>query len=143
MYLFKVTSIATVHVSFPAAVIYLFKVNNGNTRTMCENCLVNNKGARATSLTSFWGLYCYLWTDFINCSGIPIVDGEQVNAVWVEAHNLYRTYHVTFKHDLNGLYAIKLVHWLQNWNLAQMNLNNGGIIFGKWFDIIKYELRLY
>ena len=37
---------------------YMSKVNNRNTRTMCEMFKVNNKGTRTTSLTLFWCLYC-------------------------------------------------------------------------------------
>ena len=39
--------------------IYLFKVNIGNPRTICEICLklTINKDTRTTSLTSFWCLY--------------------------------------------------------------------------------------
>ena len=40
---------------------------------------VNKKDTRTTSLTSFWWLYCYLWTDFTHCSSIFIVSFEQVN----------------------------------------------------------------
>ena len=35
------------------------------------------------SSMSFWCLYL-IRTDFTHCSGIPIVDFEQVNVVWVE-----------------------------------------------------------
>ena len=50
--------------TFIPAGIYLFKVNNRNTRTMC-------------------GIYSKLTiktTDFAHCSGVSIVDFEQVNA---------------------------------------------------------------
>ena len=44
--------------SYPAG-SYMFKVNNRNTRTRCENMFkVNNKETRTTSLASFWCLYC-------------------------------------------------------------------------------------
>ena len=35
------------------------------------------------SLKSFWCLYYYLWTYFVTCSSVFIVDFEQVNAGWV------------------------------------------------------------
>ena len=40
--------------------IYVLKVNNGNTLKRCEIWLfkVNNKNTRTTSLTSFWSFYC-------------------------------------------------------------------------------------
>ena len=38
--------------------ICLFKVNNGNTRKMCEICLkLTKKGSRITSIMSFWFLH--------------------------------------------------------------------------------------
>ena len=42
---------------FPVC-IYLFKVNNGNTRKMCGIFKINNEDIRKTSLASFWCLYC-------------------------------------------------------------------------------------
>ena len=59
--------------SIPAG-IFLFKVNNGNARTMCENLLkVDNKNAGTMPLVSFWltlnrfhTLFCcfhrWIWT---------------------------------------------------------------------------------
>ena len=55
------------HVSFSAggfvsshspASIFLFKVNNGNTRTMWNLFKVNNKDSVMKSMTQFWCLYC-------------------------------------------------------------------------------------
>ena len=40
---------------------------------------VNNKDTRVTSLTSFWCLYCYLWTCFTPFSSVFTVNCEQVN----------------------------------------------------------------
>ena len=40
---------------------------------------VNNKDTRVTSLTSFWCLYCYLWTCFTPFSSVFTVNFEQVN----------------------------------------------------------------
>ena len=54
---------------FPAN-IYLFKVNNRNTRKL-------------TSLMSFWCFYCYLWTYFTPFSSVSIVNFKQVNVSWV------------------------------------------------------------
>ena len=36
-------------------------------------------------MTSYWSLYCQVWTDFTYCSGISIVDFEQVNSGMVGA----------------------------------------------------------
>ena len=39
--------------------IYMFKVNNRNTRRRCKICFkVNNKDTRTSPLVSFWCLYC-------------------------------------------------------------------------------------
>ena len=43
---------------------------------------VNNKVTRTTSLTSFWCLYCWLWTYFTLRSSVFIANLEQVNADW-------------------------------------------------------------
>ena len=58
--------------------IYLFKVNNGNIRTMCEirsnvTTIKTQKNA-LTSLALFWRFCCYLWTDFTPCSDVSIAD---------------------------------------------------------------------
>ena len=44
--------------------IQLFKVNNGNTDTIWEIYSKLAKKDKRTSLTSFWCLYCWNWTDF-------------------------------------------------------------------------------
>ena len=45
--------------AFAAAVnIYLLKVNNRDTGTICEMFKAKNKGTRMTSLGPFWCLYC-------------------------------------------------------------------------------------
>ena len=43
---------------------------------------VNNKDTRTTPVASFWCLYCQLWTYFIPCSSVCIVNCEQVNTGW-------------------------------------------------------------
>ena len=43
------------------AVIYLFEVNNANTRNVWNLFYINNKD---TPVTLFWCIYCWLWTDF-------------------------------------------------------------------------------
>ena len=40
---------------------------------------INDKDTRPTTLTSFWYIYYYLWTDFTPCSGVFTVDFEQEN----------------------------------------------------------------
>ena len=39
----------------------------------------------SVSMTSFWCLYCKLWTYFTPCSSVSIVNFEQVNADWDNA----------------------------------------------------------
>ena len=67
---------------FPVS-IYLFRVNNGNTRTIWEICSkLTLKTERCYWLRS--GIFIVNLTDFTYCSGIAIVDFEQVNAGWEE-----------------------------------------------------------
>ena len=59
--------------------IYSFKVNNRNTRKICEICL------KLTIMTSFWCLFVFLLTldifhTFFLCFS---VDFEQANVSWV------------------------------------------------------------
>ena len=67
--------------SFKAAGIYLLQVNNWNTTTRCEIC---SKLAIKT-LASFWCLYYQLWTNFILCSSVSILNFEHVIGGW-EGH---------------------------------------------------------
>ena len=46
-------------------------------------------------LASFWCLYCKLWTYFIPCSSVFIVNFEQVNAGWVSIYACFDPFHVT------------------------------------------------
>ena len=63
--------------------IYLFRVNNKNTRKRYENLFkVNNKDTRTTSMTLFWCFYCELLTYFTPFSSVSIVDFEQVSVGW-------------------------------------------------------------
>ena len=43
---------------------------------------INNEDIRTTSISSFWYLYCYLWSYFIPFSSISIVHFEQVKVCW-------------------------------------------------------------
>ena len=89
--------------------IYMFKVNNKNTRKMCEISLKSTiktpewcqshfytpwkrqktkdfltfSGCIGMWLASFWCLYCYFWTYFTPSSSVSIVNFEQINAGWV------------------------------------------------------------
>ena len=66
--------------TFPAG-FYLFKVHNGNPRTMFEICakLFIYKDIRTGSVTPFGFVFCYIWANFANSSGVSIVEFEQVN----------------------------------------------------------------
>ena len=46
---------------------------------------VTNKNTRTISVTSFWCLYCYLWTYFTPSLIVSIVDFEQVNVFYKTA----------------------------------------------------------
>ena len=56
--------------------IYLFKVNNGNTRSLWNLFKVNREDTRTTLLTFSWFLHRYLLTDFIHCSCVSVLDFE-------------------------------------------------------------------
>ena len=56
--------------------IYSFKVHNENTRAMCK---IFSKLIIKTPERRQWCLCCKLGIDFTNCSGVSIVDLEQVN----------------------------------------------------------------
>ena len=63
-----------------SAGIYLFKVKNRNPRTIFG---VSLKLTMKTPERCHWcssGVYSELWTDFTRCSGVFIVEFEQVNA---------------------------------------------------------------
>ena len=47
-----------------------------------------NKNIRKRSMTFFLCLYCWPWSAFTNCSGVFIIDYEQVNAGWVGVLNV-------------------------------------------------------
>ena len=72
--------------SFPAG-IYLFKINNRNTRTRCEICLklTIKTPERHPCSTHMFTPY------FTPCSSVSIVNFEQVNARWVRSkeHFIY------------------------------------------------------
>ena len=45
--------------------------------------IVNNKDIRTTSVTSFWCLYCYLWTHYKLFFNVFIVNFENASVCWV------------------------------------------------------------
>ena len=63
---------------FYPSIIYMFKVNNGNTRTMCEIC---SKLTIKTTERRHWRQNDVIY--FTHCSGVTTVDFEQMNAIWV------------------------------------------------------------
>lgn len=71
-------------------------VSRGFLTSVCHN----------DSLSSFWCLYCYLWTVFTHCSGDSIV--EQVNADWVSSlQNFPETQenHIYFRYENSHLHV--------------------------------------
>ena len=63
---------------FPVC-IYLFKVNNGHTKTICKIC---SKLTIQTPERCHWS-HCLPSTDFTQISGVSIVDFEQANVGFV------------------------------------------------------------
>ena len=68
---------------------------------------VNNKDTRTTSLSSFWCLYCYLWTYFSPSSSVSIVDFDQVNVFQVHPSNT--DFHQSCEKILKWLIILKMV----------------------------------
>ena len=66
------------------AIMYLFKVNNKDTRKKWNMFKVNNKDTRATPMTSFCCHYCWLWMYFSYFSTVSIADFELVNSCWAK-----------------------------------------------------------
>ena len=109
---------------YPAG-IYLVKVNNGNTRTVCKICPIIN----FISYSSY-------------CSGISIVNFEQVNAGYVE--DQYLNLQIHFKsflisdlfrcqHKLKNPLSL-LNGWNWKWNLLIANdLHSNNCITKQWF----------
>ena len=60
----------------------MFKVKFTNTRTRCEIC----SELTIKTLVALWCLYCQLWTYFIPCSSVSIVNCEQLNACCIAAY---------------------------------------------------------
>ena len=58
--------------------IHLFKVSNGNTRTIREICSTTTIDIKTTSLSLF-GVFVIFEQYLTHCSGVSIVDNEQVN----------------------------------------------------------------
>ena len=84
---------------FPVG-IYMFKVNNRNTRKRCETCTkVTKKNTRTTSVTLFWCLYSKLWTYFTPLSSVLIVDFEQANFSWEVSVKFCNAWKTSFPKD--------------------------------------------
>ena len=93
---------------FPAN-IYLFKVNNRNTRKGYEIC---------TSFSSSWCFYSLLWIYFTPFSGVSIVDFEQVNVNWVD------TLRPIFPSSMYPSYGNQPIDWQSksfDWSLYDRN----------------------
>ena len=78
---------------------------------------VNNKNKR-TSLTSFWCLYCKLWTDFALFSDVLIVHFEQVNPRWAASVKRlippFPTDHIK-KHGVRNFSVQSFYNASENW----------------------------
>ena len=99
------------------ACIYLLKVNNRNSGTRCEIC-------SKLTITSFWCLYCSLWTYFTPCSSVSIFNLEHVIADW----------------DRDGNWAVSVM-------LSLLSLNKSHILFRMaslltWSYFFSYDWQL-
>ena len=63
----------------------------------------------ATPLTSFWCLYCQLWTYFTPCFSALILNFEQVNAGWVSSQDTRGKFY-SWRHDVDSwLHVVRRV----------------------------------
>ena len=63
--------------SIVSPIVFLFKVNNENIKTICAVCSKIGIKTPERRLTSFWCLHYQLWTSFTHCSSVSIIDFEQ------------------------------------------------------------------
>ena len=86
--------------------IYLFKVNNWNTRTVCDICSKLTIKNQNDFFDVVWCLHCWLWTKLTNCSGDFIFDFELIstgnNIDWESS----RWYTLAKVHVLTRLFVI-------------------------------------
>ena len=68
--------------NMPLKSLFNLGLNKLEAAFACWKSTMEAQITRTTSWTSFWRLYCQLWADVAYCSGISIVDFEQVNAEW-------------------------------------------------------------
>ena len=59
-------------------------------------------------LTSFWYLYCQLWTFLTPCSSVSIVNFEQVNAVWESNGVIYCFCFVYLNLDVTYVFKVTM-----------------------------------
>ena len=67
--------------------------------------MLPNKNTRAMSMTSFWCLYYWLWTDFTHISGVSYVDFQYVNTAWqksMERFGPIHSPHLVIQHENPG-----------------------------------------
>ena len=91
------------------ACIYLLKVNNRNSGTRCEIC-------SKLTITSFWFLYCSLWTYFTPCSSFSIFNFEHVIADW----------------DRDGNWAVSVMLWA-NSNKSHILFRMASLLTWRYF----------
>ena len=67
--------------------------------------MLPNKNTRTISMTSFWCLYYWLWTDFPHISGVSYVDFQYVNTAWqksMERFGPIHSPHLVIQHENPG-----------------------------------------
>ena len=107
--------------------IYLFKVNNGNTRAMREIC--------STLTIKTPERLLLILNRFTYCSGISIVDFEQVNADWN-----------SFKHLILCIsayrYILNFSKWYQNFIFVDQLESYGFLIMNNLTKVCSRTLKL-
>ena len=96
--------------------------------------LVNNKDTKATSVMSFWFLYCYRWTDFKHCCSVSIFDFEQINASWEIVSFKLRTYVLLYKLNFNN--AIMHEGFIFKNRSCPESLEFICLLWKLWFDLV-------
>ena len=113
------------------ASIYLLKVINGNAKTTL--CKVKNRDFRTMSLTSFWCLYCKLWTSFTYYLGISLVNLEHINPCWEGLQKTMALLQILiFVQNLNSF--MTKVH------ISYRNRNKSIDLLWKWMDWFLYDM---
>ena len=90
-----------------------------------------------TTPTSFWCLYCQLWTDFTHYSGVSILDFNHVNVCWVRSRNFGMLDHKHPKTELRTL------HFLEIGKIKMIKpLIKKALLINEWLNLIARQPQL-